>query len=280
MLKLRRLLSSLALSAVVGLMASECRAETISMTVSVTGAAAPLVLDGLAGVTPGATSYNVSGNAGPGNYPGTGAFTAINAYLAANGSAYQLTALAGQSNFPGSPLPASLSLTGDIHAVATGGSNLGLTITETESGFTNPPPGSVATLTSSTVGNFNNQPAGGGHDSHSLLNAIATPTSGHFSTGIGPNPGELTPPSSVPIPSVPTLYTLTNVITWGATGGTPPLGKPATGAADITETSFGVVAAVGTVPEPASLVVFLTGMPLPLAVVFGLMRRRRGAAAG
>jgi hypothetical protein len=277
MLKLRRLLSSLALSAVVGLMASECRAETISMTVSVTGAAAPLVLDGLAGVTPGATSYNVSGNAGPGNYPGTGAFTAINAYLAANGSAYQLTALSGQSNFPGSPLPASLSLTGDIHAVATGGSNLGLTITETESGFTNPPPGSVATLTSSTVGNFNNQPAGGGHESFSRLNATQTPSSTHLSTSTGPNPGGTTPPTSVAIGSVPTLYTLTNVISWGVSS--PGLSKPAAGGADVTETSFGVVASVAAVPEPASLVVFLTGMPLPLAVVFGLMRRRRGMIA-
>jgi len=259
-------------------MASECRAETISMTISVTGAA-PLVLDGLAGVTPGATSYNVSGTAGPGNYPGTGAFTAINGYLAASGSVYQLTALAGGSNFPGSPLPASLSLTGDIHAVATGGSVFGLTITETESGFTNPPPGTPATLFSSTVGNFNNQPPGGGHDSFSMLNAVKTPTSAHFSTSAGPNPGNLTPQTSVPIPSVPTLYTLTNVITWGAPGGTPPLAKPAAGGADVTETSFGVVAAVGVIPEPSSLVVFLTGMPLPLAVVFGLLRRRRGMAA-
>jgi hypothetical protein len=35
---------------------------------------------------------------------------------------------------------------------------------------------------------------------------------------------------------------------------------------------------LASVPEPASVVMFLTGMPLPLVVV-GLLRRRRRVAA-
>jgi hypothetical protein len=279
MLKLRRLLSSLALSAVVGLMASECRAETISMTVSVTGAAAPLVLDGLAGVTPGATSYNVSGNAGPGNYPGTGAFTAINAYLAANGSIYQLTSLSGNSNFPGSPLPANLTVTGEIHAVATGGTNAGLTLIESEHGFTNPSAGTPATLTSSSSGNFTNANPGTGHEANSTIGGpptTSTPSYTVLSTSTAVNPGVNTGPRSAAVASTPTLYTLTNIITWGVSA--PALNKPPAGAPDVID-QFGVTAQVNAVPEPASVVVFLTGMPLPLAVVFGLMRRRRGVMA-
>jgi len=277
MLKDRRLLLSLALSALFGLKANECRAETISMTLSVTGAGAALVLDGLAGVTPGATSYDVAGNAGPGNYPGTGAFTAINAYLAANGSIYQLTSLSGNSNFPGSPLPANLTVTGELHAVATGGTIAGLTLTETEHGFTNPPPGSQGTLTSSSSGNFTNANPGTGHEVNSTIGTPTTSTPSYtvLSTATTVNPGVNTGPRSVAVGSVPTLYTLTNIITWGVSA--PGLNKPPTGAADVVD-QFGVTAQVGVVPEPASLVVFLTGMPLPLAVVF-LMRRRRGIAA-
>ena len=36
-----------------------------------------------------------------------------------------------------------------------------------------------------------------------------------------------------------------------------------------------VVLTASGVPEPASVVMLLTGMPLPLAIVFGLIRRRR-----
>jgi hypothetical protein len=278
MLKNRRLLLSLALSALVGLMASECRAETISMTLSVTGAASSLVVDIVPGVTPGATSYNVSGTAGPGNYPGTGAFTAINGYLASNGSEYQLVSLGGASNFAGTPLPANLTVTGELHAVGTGGTNAGLTLTETESGFLVPPPGSKATLTSSSSGNFTNQPSGGGHEAYSSIGTPTT-TTPHYtvlSTGTSVNPGTNTGPTSVAVTSVPTLYTLTNVISWGVSA--PGLVHPAAGSADVID-QFGVTAQLGTVPEPASLVVFLTGMPLPLAVVLGLMRRRRAVAA-
>jgi len=278
MLKDRRLLLSLALSALVGLKASECRAETISMTLSVTGAGSALVLDGLAGVTAGATSYNVSGTAGPGNYPGTGAFTAINAYLAANGSIYQFTALGGASNFPGSPLPANLTVTGEIHAVATGGTNAGLTLTESEHGFTNPSAGTPATLTSSSSGNFTNANPGTGHEANSSIGTPTTSTPSYtvLSTSTAVNPGVNTGPRSVAVGSTPTLYTLTNIITWGVSA--PGLNKPPAGGADVID-QFGVTAQVNAIPEPASLVVFLTGMPLPLAVVFGLMRRRRGLTA-
>jgi hypothetical protein len=254
-------------------MASESRAETISMTLSV-GGGPSLVVDVVPGVTATATSYNVDGTAGPGNYPGTLALGTINAFLAAAGSEYQFISLGGSSNFPGSPLPANLTVTGEIHAVGANGTNAGLTLTETESGFTNPPPGATATLRSSSTGNFTNQPAGGGHEASSSINTTSTPSYTVLSTGPGVNPGVSTGPTSAPITSVPTLYTLTNVISWGVSA--PGLAHPGAGGPDVVD-QFGVTSQVSAVPEPASVVTMLMGTPLPLAVLW-LLRRRRSLA--
>jgi hypothetical protein len=251
-------------------MANESRAETISMTLSVSGGSS-LVVDVVPGVTATATSYNVDGTAGPGNYPGTLALGTINAFLAAQGSEYQFISLGGSSNFPGSPLPANLTVTGEIHAVGVGGTNPGLTLTESESGFTNPPPGATATLTSSSTGNFTNQPAGGGHEAVSSINSTSTPAYTVLSTAPTLNPGVNTGPKSTHIASVPTLYTLTNVISWGVSA--PGLAHPGAGGPDVID-QFGLSAQVSAIPEPASVVCFLTGTPLPLVLLWFVRRRR------
>jgi hypothetical protein len=214
------------------------------------------------------------------NFPGTGALGTINSFLAAAGSQYQFTELGGASNFPGSPLPANMTLGGEIHSVGANGPNKVLVLTETESGFTSPPPGTGSTLSSSSSGNFSNQSAGGGHEVFSSLSAtpppptFPTPSYTVLSTGTGVNSGVTTGPKSAGVASIPTLYTLTNVISWGVSA--PGLDHPSAAGPDVIDT-FGVTAQVAAIPEPASLVMMLMGIPLPL-VVFCMLRRRRALA--
>jgi hypothetical protein len=245
-------------------MAGEARAAAISMTISVTNASTSFDIDAVAVAT--ATSYTVDS---------TG-LTAINGYLAANGSEYRFassttgttTNLGGSSNFPGST-QGLLTVTGEIHALATGGTNAGVTITETESGFTSPT-GSTGTLSSSSSGTFTNQSTGGGHEVTSMFNGTPTPSYNVLSVN-PPNPNSQTGVASVTVAPVPTLYTLTNVISWGVSA--PGLDHPATGHPDTID-GFSVSAVVTAVPEPASLVTMLMGTPLPLAVLWFLRRRR------
>jgi hypothetical protein len=274
MLKHRRLFLSLALSVAFGLMAKESRAELISMTLSV-GGGPSLVLDVLPGVFPTATDYTVTGNAGPGMYPGTIALGAINSFLAAAGSAYQFTSISGSSNFPGSPLPANLVLSGELHSVLGAGPNKVLVLTETESGFTTPPAGTPSVVTSSSSGNFTNVAPGFGHAAFSGVGPTVPPPI--VSTGVytvtsnstGVNSGTTTGPKSTGTGLVPALYTLENVIEWGVGPGLPtPIGPDAID-------TFGVTAQLTPVPEPASLVMMLLGVPLPLFAGYCLMRRRR-----
>jgi len=240
----------------IGLIASEARAETISMTLSVGGVTPAFVVDTVAVV--GATTYNVDA---------TG-IAAINAYLTTNGSEYRFVSLGGSSNFPGNPTQGQLVATGEIHSVGTAGTNAVLTLTESENGFTSPT-GPSGTLLSSSTGNFTNQPAGGGHTASSSFNAIVTPTYSVLSSTTDPNGKNGA--ASVGVAPVPTLYRLDNTMSFG-------LAHPASTGADIVD-SFGVTATIraNAVPEPASLVTMLTGLPLPLVVV-GLLRRRRAMA--
>jgi hypothetical protein len=233
-----------------GLIATEARAVTISMTVAV--GASTFTPDVFA--TPTATTYNV----------GATGITGLNAFLAANGSEYEFISLGGSSNFPGNA-QGNLVLTGEIHSVLGGGSDAALTITETESGFT-APSGASGALRSSSTGNFTNQAAGGGHTASSAFNAISTPTYSVLSSGIPVGGGFGS--ASVGVIPVTTPYTLTNVITFGLSHAGPTN--------DIVD-SFGVTTTItaGGVPEPASVVILLTGIPL---AVLGLFRRRRAAA--
>lgn len=267
MTKRRGLFLSLALTALMGLTAREAKAELISMTliVGTGGGAVTIPVDPFATVTP--TSYTV----------GAAGLTALNLALNAAGSQYNFgtaagttTDLGGSSNFPGSSL-GQLTVTGEIHSTGTG-TTAPLTLIELEGGFTSPT-GASGVLMSSSAGNFTNQSSGGGHASHSLFNAITTPTYTVLSTGTSPNPGVNTGPVAVGVAPVSTLYTLTNIMTWGI--GPPGLTKSTT--SDISDGFSQSAVITAAVPEPASLVTMLMGVPFPL-VVLGLLRRRRAAA--
>jgi len=248
MKKHRGVFFALALSAVLALSASQARAAAITMTIDTTA---------------GSFLVDVVANAGSNTYSVDAAgLAAINGFLSANGSQYQLVSLGGSSNFPGGS-QGQLVLTGEIHSVSGGGDDAFLRITESEDSFTSPV-GPSGTLNSSSTGNFTNQPAGGGHTASSAFNATSTPTYSVLSSTTDPNPGGGM--ASIGVAPVPTLYTLTNVATFGLAHA---------GSNDIVD-SFGVTATINAVPEPASLVMMLTGMPLPL-VVIGLLRRRRAS---
>lgn len=257
MKKHRVLFFGLALMAVMGVTANQARAELISITVSIAGGPS-LVVDALADV--GSNSYNVISPTG---------ITALNGFLANNDSAYQFVTLGGSSNYAGNSTQGQLVLNGEAQTGLTLGTKTGLTITESEGGFT-APTGTKGLLTSSSSGNFTNQPAGAGQTVNSMFNATSTPTYFVDSTGPSVNPGTTNGPVSVGLAPVPTLYTLTNNLTLGLSIGTSttPI-----------DDTFGVSAVVtaASVPEPSTLVTMLTGLPLPIVMV-ALLRRRRAVA--
>jgi len=167
-----------------------------------------------------------------------------------------------------------LIVTGEIHSVGTAGANAGLTLIETEGGFTSPT-GLTSNLTSASAGTFTNQPLlVTGYTASSDLNGTFTP-----SYGVAPttptNPSGGNGASSLATGAIPgpTGYELSNTLSFS-------LVKPAAGAPDVVD-SFGVSAVVkaNVIPEPASLVTMLAGMPLPL-LVLALLRRRRAVARG
>jgi len=264
---------ALAVSALLGLATNEASAAPIMMDIYL-GGGPPVPGVNFLDITPFAVATP------QGFTVDAAGLTAVNLFLAAAGSEYRFGTLAGAtsnlggtSNFPGDPTQGQLAVTGEIHSVS-GGGNAFLQLTEFETGFTSPV-GPSGTLSSSSTGNFTNQPAGGGHTALSMFNAIATPSYTVLSTMTGPNPGINGGPVSIAVAPVSTFYTLTNQITFGlsAVGVTVPP-RP-----DIVD-SFGVTATItaAVVPEPTSMVVMLTSIPLPL-LVLALLRRRRRAAA-
>jgi len=250
----RGLLLGLALSALLGLSASQAHAETIDITIQV-GTGPVVDLSTFGGV--GSANGYVMNDA---------AIFALNSFLTTSSSQYLFgtgaTTLGGISNFAGHSVGA-LELTGTLLSVR--GGTAALTITETEGGFT-APTGPLGTLHSASTGDFSGAAAGTGHTAFSSFNATSTPTYSVLSTTTIPNPagGQ----ASVPIAPIPTLYTLTNSITFNLGAGT---------SANPIVDGFAVLAVISAVPEPASLVMMLTGIPLPI-VVIGLLRRRRAAA--
>ena len=231
--------------AVLPIGSSAAHAEAISMTIMLgngdTIPVDPLILSG----------------ASPTNY-GTVDLTTLNGVLAADGSAYSFSALGGSSNWSGAASGGSLTLSGGI-SLSTPGGVTGLTITETESGFITPS-GPSGTLASSSTGNFNGAGPGNSHSASSQFNAlppipaytVASTISGPDHEGAG---------ASAPITSFSTPYTLTNTISFALS---------TNGATD----SFGVTSSATAIPEPASVVMMLIGLPLPLVGLAWLRRRR------
>jgi hypothetical protein len=153
-----------------------------------------------------------------------------------------------------------------------------VTILTTHDTYTLPPAATAATLSQSESGTYTFTTAGNTQTSQSWYSPTNTPNS------TAP-PG--TPPVVIPVPTTgssnasagsPTVstgiapfvipYALTNRMIIDVTGN--DAGNP-------TVMQVNSATTLAAVPEPASLVVFLTGIPLPIVLV-GLLRRRRAAA--
>jgi hypothetical protein len=253
MRKHRGVVLVLGVAALLGLMASEGRAAgVIHMTIDLGG-----------GTTINVDTFRSGGSAT--DY-GTVNLQLLNAALAADGSAYQFTGLGGGSNNPGTAAQGQLNLNGGIEIVAGTTGNTTLTITETEDSFTNPS-GANGNLKSSSSATFANQVAGSGQTAMSSYNAISTSPYAVNSTGLPPNsPGNST---SLSVDASVIPYSLNNVLSFGLVP-----------QSDLTVTDqFGLTATLTatTIPEPSSVAIMLTSMPVGI-VLMGYFRRRRAAA--
>jgi len=230
----------LALTALLGLTGNQAQAGLITVTVSISG----VVIESVTSVS--ATSFTVNS-------------AVLDSKLLTAGSIYTFSGLSVTSNNPGGSPAAFLQTTAQVSEVA-GTNTEPVVITVTQGGFLTPS-GAGGVLASSAVGNIS--PGSGGSSSYvSDYNAITAPAimqSGTVSSGT----------SSVPVGTVSSAlgYSLSNTLSIGFTGTGSSQGI--TGTASLTTSA---------IPEPSSVVLFMTGMPLPLALVFGLIRRRRLAA--
>jgi hypothetical protein len=151
-----------------------------------------------------------------------------------------------------------------------------VTITTFNNGYTTPV-GTVATLSQSESGTYTYTTDSGATQTFNSWYNATNPTT---PTQSGPNPGLQT--IAIPLASSTTLsgsqnvpgsttfapyvqpYALTNTITITVHG---------TGSANNSIIGFQGSTTITAVPEPASLVMMLTGMPVPL-MVLGVLRRR------
>jgi hypothetical protein len=193
-------------------------------------------------VTSSGTNQTVSAN-----------LTVLNSLLSSTG--YTFSSLSSNSNYTGST-SGFLQTTGQL-LIGTGATPA-LSVDVTQGGFLAPvgPSGSMmSTLSTNAVGLSSGSTMYTG-DFNGTDSAPLTGGTGFFAGSAPP----------VAIAPVPSGYSLSN--TFSLTGLSGVGG---------TEGFIGSVL-VTAVPEPATGVMLLTGMPLPLAIVFGLIRRRRARA--
>lgn len=260
----RRVFLGLAMSALVGLMTHGARAETITMTITANGV--PIVISG----PPGSPASLVTSSTSQSLQINT---ANLNTALTAAGSHYQFSDLGVVSNWPGtsSTTGAFLKTAGTlILGAGLTPDATPLTIVVTEDGFT-APIGSNARLTVTSNANYAGAPAGSTQTNTGSYNAVLlnSPLPTGVLTSTGTNTNNPSGNASVGIGTSTTGFTLDNRLAFSL------LSNPSSNAAD----AFAITAQVQTaVPEPESLALILTGMPVTL-VVMGLLRRRRRASS-
>jgi hypothetical protein len=202
-------------------------------------------------------------------------------------SGVAVTGLTATSNNPGSTT-GFLKITGDGQVVPGSSDNYTVTVMTSETGFASPSgtsgriTASSSNTVTSTVGSTTTQDFTSYFSPTNTVNDTTGPkavasTISIPATGLGSSASGMSNTAATLFSPFPTPYALTNVLTFTLSGndtGTPTANTNSSN-------QFTGSTVVSSVPEPASLVVFLTGMPLPLAVVLGFMRRRRrGVSVG
>lgn len=185
----------------------------------------------------------------------------VNSALGAHGSAYRFSSLSANSNYTGGA-NGTLQTNFQLNTSGSGTTTAVLSIDTTQGGFLSPV-GPNGALDSSAGGSWGN--AAGSVSYTSDYQGAPSPTlvfpiagaNGSYSSDTGP----------VPVGTVPSGYSLSNHFLISVTkGANTTLGG--TGTATLTASS---------VPEPASVVMMLTALPVPL-VFMGLLRRRKAKA--
>jgi hypothetical protein len=232
------------MSALVGLMGNQAQAGSITLSVDLNGVV-------IYSTTSSAPDQSVSAS-----------LVAVNSALGAHGSAYRFTSLSANSNYTGGS-NGSLQTNGQINMSGAGTTAAVLSVDTTQSGFLSPT-GSGGMMVSSAGGDYLNVPAGTTTYRSDYQSTTFSPLLSFAASGGSTSFSGATPSQS--IGTIPSGYSLSNhfLISLTKSGGS--------------EGFTGSVLVTAAVPEPASVVMLLTGMPLPLAIVFGLIRRRRAEA--
>jgi hypothetical protein len=260
MSKHRVFLLTLGLLAMMGFMSSQARAETMTLTVYAGSGTSGAVLYSTLGSSANSVTADVA---------------ALNGALSGGGfAAYTFSNLGGVSNNPGAnnPIGGVLQAAGDLSVTAGSGAGTPITIVVTEDGFTAPSGGGGGLLSDRAVTNYAGIAAGGTTAGTGLFAApsVAPTVTGSTSPSPAVANGNILDihdaSSSTNVPAYQIPYTLISMTVISVNPGT-------------SRGSVGILNKVTllAVPEPASVVMMLTGMPLPL-VVLGLLRRRRAAA--
>jgi hypothetical protein len=262
MSKQRAILLSLGLAAMMGLLASEAKAETITLTVYAgAGTGGPVIFTTTGGIN------SVSAN-----------IAALNADLGTSGfSAYSFGTLGGSSNLGQTgATTGQLGMAGNL-TVNTSGSNTGantpITIVVTESGFTIP--ASAVAMGEVGQAGFLGSASDSSVTHSGIYSDSSTPTPITTTDTVGPlapTSPLLSPQSGTDLRFIPGGTILPYTLTSMTVVSESPV---------LTQAQVGLTNALtvggASVPEPAGLAMMLTGLPLPL-VLLGLLRRRRAAA--
>jgi len=183
--------------------------------------------------------------------------TSVNGALASHGSAYRFTTLSAQSNYTGGA-DGSLQTTFQLNTSGAGTTAATLSIDTSQSGFL-APVGTGGSVVSTAGGSY--VTAAGTLSYTSDFQGANTPTLA--STASGTNSFSSTT-GAIAVGSVPSGYELSNHFLINLTKGTNSF-LGATG---------GVIVSANVIPEPSSVVILLTGLPVPL-VFMGMVFRRR-----
>ena len=236
MKKHRRLLWSLGLSALLGLMAGNAQAGSITLSVDLGGVV-------IFTATSVGTDQTVSAN-----------LIALNAALTAPGSAYQFQSLSSNSNYTGGAT-GFLQTNAQLNTSGGGTTAATLSIDASQDGFLSPT-GVNGYLVSSLAANSSSTTSGTTAFT-SDFQGTPSPTLTFTAPGVY---SAMTTPMAVGV--IPPSYSLSNHFEINL--------------ADPTGSSEGITgtATLTAIPEPASIVMMLTSMPVPF-VVMGLLRRNR-----